>query len=92
MTTHASHKPLTCPNCGYEHKSSGMGLTLVQEELLIHLTNYHSIWGHAPSFAEMRELTDKTNSPIFRTLKALEERGYIRRMKGRARAIELVHP
>ena len=38
------------------------------------------------------ELEVVSKSGVVRLVNALEERGYIRRLKGRARAIELVHP
>lgn len=55
------------------------------------LLHYLRSCAACPSFAEMREaLSLRSNSGIYRLVSALEERGYVRRIRGRARAIELV--
>lgn len=47
--------------------------------------------GVSPSFIEMREaLGLSSKSGIYRLLRGLEEQGFIRRLKHRARAIEVV--
>jgi repressor LexA len=49
--------------------------------------------GVAPSYAEMRDaLGRKSTGPVTSLVKALEERGFIRRLKRRARAIEIIRP
>jgi SOS-response transcriptional repressor LexA len=62
-------------------------LTAKQKKLLDYLRSCEN----APSFDEMREaLGLASKSGVHRLVNALEERGYIRRMPERARAIELV--
>lgn len=47
--------------------------------------------GVSPSFDEMKDALElKSKSGIHRLIKALEERGYIRRLAHRARAIEII--
>jgi repressor LexA len=47
--------------------------------------------GISPSFDEMREALDlKSKSGVHRLISALEERGFIRRLPNRARALEVV--
>ncbi|MGL4573563.1 MAG: LexA family protein, partial [Burkholderiaceae bacterium] len=49
--------------------------------------------GVAPSYEQLRSgLGWKANSSVGRILKGLEERGYIRRIPNRARAIEVIRP
>lgn len=69
-----------------------IGLTTPQSNLLTYLRRYiASTGGVAPAFSEMMEATGATSkSSVHRLLTALEERGHIRRMRDRARAIELV--
>lgn len=63
-------------------------LTGKQKRLLEYLRSCDE----CPSFDEMRDaLTLKSKSGVHRLIAALEERGYIRRIPNRARAIELVH-
>ncbi len=67
------------------------GLTRRQTDLLDYVRFYMAEAGCPPSFEEMREgigLTSK--SGVHRLIAALEERGCIRRLPNRARAIELV--
>jgi repressor LexA len=69
------------------------GMTRRQYDLLTFLTERGG-QGIPPSFDEMRAaLGLRSKSGIFRLINALEERGYIRRLQNRARAIEvLAHP
>lgn len=68
-----------------------MGLTHDQSALLGFISRAVSDTGVARTFAEMMTLTGvKSKSNIHRKLKCLEERGHIRRLKGQARAIELI--
>lgn len=65
---------------------SGMGLTHRQRELLIYIQEREL----CPSFEEMRDaLGYVSKDSIFKLLNALEERGHIRRLPNRARAIEV---
>jgi repressor LexA len=49
--------------------------------------------GVAPSYVEMRDaLGRRSTSTVARLVVALEERGYVRRLKHRARAIEVIRP
>ena len=66
-------------------------LTKKQLELLEFLNNRMRRDGVPPSFDEMKEALDlRSKSGIHRLITALEERGFIRRLAHRARAIEIV--
>lgn len=66
-------------------------LTKKQHELLLFIAKKIEEQGVSPSYDEMREALDlKSKSGIFRLLSALEERGFIRRLPHRARALEVV--
>ena len=66
-------------------------LTAKQRELLNFLTQYQENNDHAPSFDEMKDAIGlKSKSGIHRLVSALEERGHIRRLANRARAIEII--
>ena len=66
-------------------------LTAKQRELLNFLTLYQENNDHAPSFDEMKDAIGlKSKSGIHRLVSALEERGHIRRLANRARAIEII--
>jgi repressor LexA len=62
------------------------GLTARQRELLAYLDERE----FCPSFREMREAIGVPHVSVFRLLNQLEERGYIRRLSNRARAIEVL--
>jgi len=66
-------------------------LTAKQRELLLFIDNRLNESGISPSFDEMREALDlKSKSGVHRLISALEERGFIRRLPNRARALEIV--
>ncbi|MGI9434609.1 MAG: transcriptional repressor LexA [Geminicoccaceae bacterium] len=66
-------------------------LTQRQHQLLKFIQDYLSQHGVPPSFEEMRSaLKLKSKSGIHRLITGLEERGYIRRLAYRARALEVV--
>jgi len=66
-------------------------LTRKQHELLLFINARLEDTGISPSFDEMKEALDlKSKSGIHRLIKALEERGFIRRLAHRARALEVV--
>lgn len=67
-------------------------LTQAQSELLHFLKAYIAeTGGIAPSYDEMREQVGlSSKSGVHRLIKALEERGHIRRRPNRARCIEIV--
>jgi repressor LexA len=66
-------------------------LTRKQHELLRFIHDRLREDGVPPSFDEMKEALDlKSKSGIHRLIMALEERGFIRRLPNRARAIEVV--
>lgn len=68
-------------------------LTRKQSELLEYLTTHLSMNDVPPSFDEMRDaLGLASKSGIHRLVSGLEERGYIRRLANRARAIEILKP
>ncbi|MDC1383358.1 transcriptional repressor LexA [Candidatus Puniceispirillum sp.] len=66
-------------------------LTQKQSELLAYLSNYMEQHDVSPSFDEMRNaLGLASKSGVHRLVSGLEERGYIRRLANRARAIEIL--
>mgnify|MGYP003331819621 CR=1 FL=1 len=66
-------------------------LTRKQIELLRYIQDLLAAEGVPPSFDEMKEALDlKSKSGIHRLITALEERGFIRRLANRARAIEVI--
>ena len=66
-------------------------LTAKQRELLIFIDRRLKSDGISPSFDEMREALDlKSKSGVHRLISALEERGFIRRLPNRARALEVM--
>tara|TARA_B100000575_G_scaffold84727_1_gene66906 strand:+ start:5140 stop:5823 length:684 start_codon:yes stop_codon:yes gene_type:complete len=73
--------------------SQGM-LTGKQHQLLSYLIDYQAEKDITPSFDEMRVAIGlASKSGIHRLVSALEERGYIRKLPNRARAIEILrHP
>src|SRR6476469_2132777 len=66
-------------------------LTAKQHELLLFIDGRLKESGISPSFDEMREALDlKSKSGVHRLISALEERGFIRRLPNRARALEVM--
>ncbi|MGF7161443.1 repressor LexA [Rhodoligotrophos appendicifer] len=66
-------------------------LTRKQHELLMFIHERLKEAGVPPSFEEMKEALDlRSKSGIHRLITALEERGFIRRLPHRARALEVV--
>ena len=68
-------------------------LTRKQSELLTYLSDHMQQHNVPPSFDEMRDaLGLASKSGVHRLVSGLEERGYIRRLANRARAIEIIKP
>ena len=66
-------------------------LTIKQRELLNFLKDYEHKHQASPSFDEMRRAIGlASKSGIHRLISGLEERGFIRRLANRARAIEII--
>ncbi len=66
-------------------------LTRKQYELLMFIDQRLKASGVSPSFDEMKEALDlKSKSGIHRLITGLEERGFIRRLPHRARALEVL--
>jgi len=66
-------------------------LTRKQHELLRFIQVRLEESGISPSFEEMKEALDlKSKSGVHRLISALEERGFIRRLPNRARALEVL--
>ena len=66
-------------------------LTLKQKELLDYISLINSKRGICPSYEEMKnKLNLKSKSGIHRIISALEERGFIRKLANKARAIEVI--
>jgi SOS-response transcriptional repressor LexA len=70
---------------------SRASLTRMQRVLLDFIGRHQAQEGTSPSFDEMREaLGLRSKSGVHRLITGLEERGFIRRMPNRARAIEII--
>jgi repressor LexA len=66
-------------------------LTRKQMELLVFVHERLKESGIPPSFDEMKDALDlRSKSGIHRLIKALEERGFIKRLPNRARALEVI--
>jgi len=66
-------------------------LTRKQHELICFIEDRLATSGVSPSFEEMKEALDlKSKSGVHRLISALEERGYIKRLPNRARALEIL--
>ncbi len=66
-------------------------LTAKQQQLLLFIDGRLNSGGVSPSFDEMKDaLGLKSKSGVHRLINALEERGFIKRMANRARALEVV--
>ena len=66
-------------------------LTAKQHELLRFIQHRLEETGISPSFEEMKDALDlKSKSGVHRLISALEERGFIRRLPNRARALEVL--
>jgi repressor LexA len=67
-------------------------LTKKQKELLDYITLINNNSGISPSYEEMKNrLNLKSKSGIHRIISALEERGFIRKLANKARAIEILN-
>jgi repressor LexA len=66
-------------------------LTRKQHELIVYINEYLAKSGVSPSFDEMKDALDlKSKSGIHRLITGLEERGFLRRLPHRARALEVL--
>ena len=66
-------------------------LTAKQHELIRFIQQRLEETGISPSFEEMKEALDlKSKSGVHRLISALEERGFLRRLPNRARALEVL--
>ena len=66
-------------------------LTRKQHELLTYINGHLAQTGVSPSFEEMKDALElKSKSGVHRLISALEERGFIRRLANRARALEVL--
>ena len=67
-------------------------LTKKQKELLDYINIINKEKGISPSYEEMKnKLNLKSKSGIHRIISALEERGFIRKLANKARAIEIIN-
>ena len=65
-------------------------LTRKQKELFDYLTDYISKNSISPSFEEMKSAVNlKSKSGIHRLITSLEQRGFVKRLKHKARALEI---
>ncbi|WGF86357.1 transcriptional repressor LexA [Marinivivus vitaminiproducens] len=68
-------------------------LTRRQRQLLATIEEHQRLYGVTPSYEEMRlALGLGSKSGVHRLILALEERGHLRRLPNRARAVEIVRP
>jgi repressor LexA len=66
-------------------------LTRKQHELICFITDRLAETGVSPSFEEMKDALDlRSKSGVHRLISALEERGFLRRLPNRARALEVL--
>ena len=66
-------------------------MTKKQRELLLYINQRLTATGVSPSFDEMKDaLNLKSKSGIHRLVSGLEERGFLKRLPHRARALEVV--
>ena len=66
-------------------------LTRKQHELICFINDRLGETGVSPSFEEMKDALDlKSKSGVHRLISALEERGFLRRLPNRARALEVI--
>ncbi|UNF29847.1 transcriptional repressor LexA [Bartonella krasnovii] len=66
-------------------------LTCKQYELLLFIHNHVKETGVPPSFEEMKNALElSSKSSIYKLIVALEQRGFIRRLPNRARAVEVI--
>jgi repressor LexA len=66
-------------------------LTRKQHELICFINDRLEDTGVSPSFEEMKDALDlKSKSGVHRLISALEERGFLRRLPNRARALEIL--
>tara|TARA_Y100000816_G_scaffold290832_1_gene280505 strand:+ start:897 stop:1577 length:681 start_codon:yes stop_codon:yes gene_type:complete len=66
-------------------------LTKKQKELLTYIRNFQSKNGVTPSYEEMKvALNLRSKSGIHRLIIALEERGFVKRLAHKARALEII--
>lgn len=66
-------------------------LTPKQHQLLVYIDNFIKENGHSPSFEEMKVAVGlKSKSGIYMLISALEERGFIRKLAHKARALEVL--
>ena len=66
-------------------------LTRKQHELICFINDRLADSGVSPSFEEMKDALDlKSKSGVHRLISALEERGFLRRLPNRARALEVL--
>lgn len=66
-------------------------LTPKQHKLLIYIDDFIKLHGHSPSFEEMKQAVGlRSKSGIHVLLNSLEERGFIRKLPHKARALEVL--
>ena len=86
-----SNHPAQPVGGGADSRKAGSMLTRKQQLLLQFIHERLQEEGVPPSFDEMKEALElKSKSGIHRLIMALEERGFIRRLPNRARALEVI--
>lgn len=73
------------------NEHGGNMLTPKQHQLLIYIDEFIKTNGHSPSFEEMKAAVGlKSKSGIHALINSLEERGFIRKLAHKARALEVL--
>jgi repressor LexA len=74
------------------HRSSTRGLTKRQQQVLQLIEEFRSDHGYPPSIREIGQALTLSTSRVHDLLKALEQKGYIRRDPAKRRALEVERP
>src|SRR6185503_5039531 len=91
VTVCLTESPIVPRRSAFVPWGGGQMLTRKQHELLCYIHDRLAESGVSPSFEEMKEALDlKSKSGVHRLISALEERGFIRRLPNRARALEVL--
>jgi SOS-response transcriptional repressor LexA len=81
---------IRCPDCGHRFELARTPLTPKQRLIYGALAGFIAERGHAPTIKELSVMAGgRGNGQIIRYLVELEQRGWIVRARGKARAITL---
>ncbi len=84
--------PLICPNCGELLPEPVVSLTPTQGRVFGALVEYIAANdGVGPTLRELAAILGTTKAAVHYHLVGIEERGWIRRTRGSARAVRILH-